>query len=272
LKEISDMLTALVAEARALVETLPTSAAAQATLPLATRWLLVMLRKDAKARETLLDGVEELMEAVIERIVTPTRHAAPTPAKKGRGKQASAAPEPPSSTGFDIKAMTPQDLVARAVDELDKNKSSVVSTALNSLRYEEAFEEWLLEALNKQVRTATGLGPWSCFVDVEPGKIRVRMRIADEEQDEDTEHPGDTSDEEIARAFKTVLGAAYANFSWSLGRTPREWGAPSGDKLILNYQGHAEFEYRDGQAALFATGNKAWIEIAAKVLARASEE
>ena len=266
------MLTALIAEARAVVENLPTSASAQATLPLAMRWLLVRLRKDAKAREKLLDGVEGAMETIVERLTSPVRHTGTTAAKRGRGKQASGAPELPSSTGFDIKAMTPQELVARTVEELDKNKSSVVSAALDSLHYEDSFEEWLLEVINKQVRTAAGLGPWTCFVDVEAGKTRVRMRIADEEQDEDTEHPGDTSDEEIARVFKTVLGATYANFNWSLGRTPRDWGSPSGDKLILNYQGHAEFEYRDGQAALFATGNKAWIEIAAKVLARASEE
>lgn len=39
------MLTKLVAEARALVETVPTSAMAQATLPTAMRWLLVLAEK-----------------------------------------------------------------------------------------------------------------------------------------------------------------------------------------------------------------------------------
>ncbi len=267
------MLTELVAEARALVETMPTSATAQATLPLATRWLLVLLRKDAKAREKLLDGVEGAMETLVERLATPARHAAPTPTKKG--KKGASAPEPlpaPASPAFDVKSMTPQELVARTVEELDKNNSSVVSDALDVLRYEEAFEEWLLEVLNKHVRVASGLGPWSCFTDIGAGEMTVRIRIAGEEQDEDTEHPGDTDDDEIARVFKNVLGAASSNFNWSLDHTPSNWGFPSGGKFILNYSGRAEFKYRDGQAALFATGNKAWLPLAEKVLARASEE
>lgn len=267
------MFSELVAEARALVETMPTSAAAQATLPLATRWLLVLLRKDTKAREKLLDGVEGVMETLVERLATPARHAAPPPTKKG--KKGARAPEPlsaPASPAFDVKSMTPQELVARTVTELDKNNSSVISDALGVLRYEEAFEAWLLEVLNKHVRVANGLGPWSCFADIGAGEMTVRIRIAGEEQDEGIEHPGDTDDDEIARTFKTVLGAASANFNWALSYTPRAWGFPSGDKYTLNYQGTAEFKYRDGQAALFATGNKVWLPLAEKVLVRASEE
>jgi hypothetical protein len=101
--------------------------------------------------------------------------------------------------------------------------------------------------------------------------MTVRIRIAGEEQDEDTKHTGDTDDDEIAQIFKTVFGANYASFHWSLDRTPRNWDFGVGDRYILNYQGSSVFKYRNGQAALFATGNKAWLSLATKVLARASE-
>ena len=51
------MLLPLIAEARVILEATPGTAG---TLPLVVRWLLDRLRKDATAREKLLDGVERV--------------------------------------------------------------------------------------------------------------------------------------------------------------------------------------------------------------------
>jgi len=262
------MLTQLVAEGRALLEAMPTSTTAQATLPALARWLLLRMRQNPRAQRDLLDEVEAVMESIVERMVTPTQHATST--AKGR-KAKNTAVVAPTAAAVDIKAVTPQELVTLAVEELDKNRSAVLTTALGTLPYEHDMEEYLIDVLNKQTRIVGGVAAWSCFVDVRPGGFTVRLRVSADEQDEDLEHPGDTDEDEIVRVFQTVLGAKTAHFDWKLSYTPRAWGA-TGNKHVLNYEGRAEFQYGDGQAVLFVTGNKAWAARAATVLARMAEE
>lgn len=266
--EVDPMLTQLVAKGRALLEAMPTSATAQATLPALARWLLLRIRQNPRVQRDLLDEVEAVMETIVERMVTPAQPSSAV----GKGRKAkNTTVVVPAAAAVDIKAVTPQELVMLAVEELDRNRSAVLTTALNALPFEHAIEEYLIDVLNKNTRIVGGVAEWSCFVDVRPGGFTVRLRVSAEEQDEDIEHPGDTDEDEIVRVFQTVLGAKTANFDWKLSYTPSAWGA-NGNKHVLNYEGRAEFQYGDGQAVLFVTGNKAWVARATTVLARMAEE
>ena len=224
----------LVLEARAILEATPGTAG---TLPLVVRWLLDRLRKDSTAREKLLDGVERVMLAM----------------------------------GEDLTTQTPEELVHRTLEALDKNSRRFLSDTLDFVQYEEAFEDFLVQSINDEVPTANGLGPWECHTAIGSGEVTVRLKLAGEEQEEDTEHPGDTEESAISRVFKTTLGASSATFRWLLDHTPSNWGGASGDKYVLAYEGRADFAYRDGQAILFALGNKALLALATKTLASLKE-
>jgi len=263
------MLSPLVQEARALIETAPTGAAAQNNIPRAIRWLMIQLRKDNAAKERVIDGVESAMEDVVDRLRAP---AAQAPIKKGRGKKAAEPPPPQSSAStINVSTMTPQELLTRTIDFLDSGKGSVVETALDRLDYDEAMESWLVDVLNDELAGST-IGPWHCIPYSDAGKLKLDLRFAGDEQEEDTNHPGPTDEGHIAQIFKHTLGASYANFNWSLDDTPRDWSFQVSPRFVLNYRGLVEFIYKDGQAALAAVGNKVLLQRAAEVLARAREE
>lgn len=235
-------------------------------LPRAIHAILAMLVKDAKAKEKIVGSAEYAMTRYLDHARRPPE------IPKRRGKKGAPVPEVPMVPTRDMASV---ELVSQALTWLDTNSlgESALQGALNLVKYEEAFESYVLRQINRAVHTPEGIGPWMMHSEWEAGEMRLSYRFAGPELGEVdgmTEHPGETYEQDINNVLRGTLGASRASTDWSTELSPRSWDR--GEAPLVAYEGTAVWNFSEAQALRTALGEPELLQIAARVLAAARDE